>query len=303
MDAAFSPLLGLKLPLDWRGQQSIGALPGFAGDLYAFLHDLGLRCIEFGVGLCQPDEIDLIAFEAAACGRHDLSVALHPYLPGPWNPAQFGRSQEADAVIAALYEGASTAADGSGQNVVVNLHPAEAVYDAPHVDLAACRRELLSRSQAFLAAVRSRLQVLGDRVTVVVEHQVPPGQDEPVIRIGDRYQELLEAVGTSGLSLCWDIGHSLLSAERYGQSRMPPEEFLRRVRYVHLHDVVAGCDHRVVRADSGDVHMCINVLADGGFDGGITLEYAADAVIGGGGPQKVITESVAVLAEWGVSLP
>ncbi|MFW6189715.1 MAG: sugar phosphate isomerase/epimerase family protein [Planctomycetota bacterium] len=291
--------LGLSLPLGWRRQRAQGSLPGMEGDPYEFLAGLGFGYVEFGVGpFAEPSERELLNAEAPRCRQAGLRVALHPYLGGDHNCAHYGESAAAAEALESILAAASDAAERTGEAVTVNLHPAEAQYDPAQMEPAAFRRRLLERSRAFFREIECRLEHSHPQVRVVVEHQVPPGPDENIIRIGDTFPELLRVVERASLPLCWDTGHYLLAVERHGQAAEPPLEFIERVAHVHLHDVVEGRDHRPVTPDSKWPRRYLRMLRRCGFRGGVTLEYAAEAIRQGGGPEPVLRRSVGVLQVW-----
>jgi sugar phosphate isomerase/epimerase len=290
--------LGFKLALGWREQQQEGELPPYDGDLFPFLLRSGLDYLEFSVGACRDQrEISLLRQEASACASAGLGVSFHPYLGPPHNPALFGEGPQPLAALDAVLAAASMASEVTGGLTRLVVHPAEMSHGSAHADPAALRRTLIARSQAFFAAAEERLARL-PQVRVVVEHQVPPAPGETVIRIGDTYAELLEAVRGTSLGLCWDTGHYLLSVRRHGQSATPPDEFLRRVEAVHLHDVVEGNDHQVISRRSSRLRDYVHILVARGFSGGITLEYSAHAIRAAGSFERVVADSLSALSSW-----
>ncbi len=300
----FAGSLGFKLSLDWRDQQGRGLLPPLEEDLYEFLRRRGFRHFEFGVGACtDPAEAALLQQEAAACRAQSLAVCLHPYLRGAENPAVFGRSGQVSRAMAAIAEAARRVAGVCEAPVAVVLHPAELAFDRLVTDASDLRRRLFERSHLFLADLEQRMAESGGAARAVVEHQVPPAPGEDVIRIGDTYAELLDVVSGTGLGLCWDTGHYLLSVQRHGQDERPSEEFVQRVAHVHLHDVVEGEDHRVVAAGSERVACYLRMLVERGFDGAVTLEYSARAIWAAEGFAQAVDRSLRALSAWGLELP
>lgn len=297
--SGFPFALGFKLVLGWREQQGQGQLPAPKGDLYEALRSSGFDYFEFSVGPCQaPAEVALLMREAAACRGAGLFIALHPYLGLPHNPAFFGERPEPLAALESVLAAAGSAGQ-PGRPVRVVLHPAELSYGDGAADLPALRRGLLERSRGFFAAAVERLAGSPSGVRVVVEHQVPPAPREAVIRIGDTYAELLEVVAAVDLGLCWDTGHYLLSVQRRGQDPLPPDAFLRRVELVHLHDVTsAQWDHQVIRRGSAPLRRYVQLLCQAGFNGGVTLEYSAEAIRSAGSFERVIADSLDALSAW-----
>ena len=289
--------LGFKLVLGWRGQVQQGALPEPAPDLYGFLSAAGFAYLEFGTGSCRdPAERALLRREADACAEAGLGVALHPYLWGAENPACYGRSPHVPAALDAMLAAAQEVASVTGRPARLVIHPAAQSYDPSSTSPAELRRTLLERSRHFLQALREQARARCPDVRPAAEHQVPPAPGECVIRIGDTAQELLDVA--SGLGICWDTGHYLLSVERHGQSAVPSGEMLRRTEAVHLHDVVDGRDHRLISAESTRLRDYLQMLRAVGFGGGITLEYSVDAIRRAGGIERAASDSVRVLSDW-----
>jgi sugar phosphate isomerase/epimerase len=299
---AFPQALGLKLPLAWREDQAHGRLPALNGDAYGFLRGCGFDFVEFATAACADQgELALLRRETAACRQAGLSVALHPYLWGACNPAQFGQRPDCARALHAVLCAASAAAELCDAPVTVVLHAAEARCEPAGAALSAFRAELLERSRLFFAEAERRVAASHPGVLVTAEHQLPSHAGEPVIRIGDTCAELLDTVAGTALGLCWDTGHYRLGVERYGQPEPPSAEFLRLVRHVHLHDVVGGADHRVIGPQSARVRGYAELLQRSAFTGTITLEYALDAIQSAGGLEKVAREAPGILAAWRVS--
>lgn len=295
----FPVSLGFKLSLGWQEQQRLGLLPSFDGDLYVFLCRNGFDYFEFGAGACSDEgEIALLRQEAVACADGGLGVALHPYLAGAANPASFGESSESLTALESVLRAAAVAADVCGRRVPVVLHPAECSYEGDEIGGALFRSQLLRRSRLFFSEVAKRATASHESVEPLVEHQVPPSPGERTMRIGDTYAELLEVVAGSGLGICWDTGHYLLSVQRHGQEETPPDEFLWRVGHVHLHDVVAGRDHCVIAPTSRWLRDHMRMLQQRGFSGGVTLEYSADAIQSVGTFERLVGDSVEALSSW-----
>jgi sugar phosphate isomerase/epimerase len=298
--SAFGGSLGFKLGLGWREQQRNGELPPLKGGLYALLQRSGFGYCEFGVGACaDPGEQPLLRHESQACRDCGLGVALHPYLPPPYNPAFFGVTPQSCEVVGLVLRAASTAVRITGRPAHLNLHPAESAYEPASDDPQSLRVELLRRSQLFFAALQQAAR-RHPQVRPVAEHQVPPAPQERIIRVGDTWPELLRVVEGTALGLCWDTGHYLLSVERHGQGERPPAEFVSRVGAVHLHDVVEGADHCVISAGSSRLRDYVGQLLGSGFTGGITLEYSARAIRAAGSFERVVEGSLDALSRWGI---
>lgn len=290
--------LGFKLPLDWRELQRRGTLPSFDGNVYLLLHHIGFDYIEFSTGSCQSDEeISLLRHEADACRENGLRVALHPYLVGLSNSAFFDIEEDCSAALQCIIHAALITAV-SGKPVSVVLHPAEYSYGAAESDMDAARCMLLTRSKAFFAEIERKANEFHPKVQPLVEHQVPPAAGQRLIRIGDTYEELLDVVADTSLKLCWDTGHYILSTERYGQSKQPPDRFLERVGAVHLHNVVDGRDHQPITEHSHQLKEYIRMLQSNNFNGSLTLEYSMEGITSRGKVLEVLEDSVDILFRW-----
>ncbi|MGD2174836.1 MAG: TIM barrel protein [Candidatus Brocadiaceae bacterium] len=303
MPADQSLSIGFKLPLDWRARQHRGDLPRLEREVYGFLGGLGFEFVEFSFGLeLEGNEavLELLREEASVCRAHGLGTAIHPgpseldNLTGAW----FGPVPECQPGVSPVLQAGSCAARASGGPVTVVLHPAQFAHQPELVEPSDLRREMVRRSALFFAQLERSVAGLDGAVHPVAEHQLPTDPDEPLMRIGDTCEELLQAAAHTRLGLCWDTGHYLLGVERYGQEQPPPERFLRRVTHVHLHDVVEGRDHQPITSEAEHLRTLLGALRGVGFSGGVTLEYAPEGLMAGGGVQPVLRDSVATLSCW-----
>jgi sugar phosphate isomerase/epimerase len=296
----FPASLGFKLNLDWREAQKRGKLPAFDGDLYALLKRSGFDYFEFSTDVCT-DEAELadLGREVQACAACGLGVALHPYVRIPPYPAGSTEIPEAAEVIEPILSAASMAAEATDHSAHMILHSAGTSLDSEPADRTDLRKELVHRSKMFFAQLEKRAAEAYPCVRPLVEHHVPPIPEwEPMILIGDTYAELLDVVAHVGLGICWDTGHYIGAILRHGQDEHPPEEFLRRVEGMHLHDVVDGVDHCLISQDSLLVRDYVQTMLARGFRGGMTLEYGSGAINATGSFERVIGDSTRLLAEW-----
>ncbi len=300
---AFPERLGMKVPLDWRERRRDGEFPDVEGGPYGLLTRLGFDCVEFSVGVELRGEQPVVAAlerEARACREHGLRVALHPG-PGALDNALaswFGPTADCQPAVRPVVEVCATAARITGGRVPIVLHPAQLGCRPADVGAEELRSELVRRSGLFFAALERAVREAEPRLRPVAEHQVPPSPEEAIIRIGDTYEELLRVVSGCRLGICWDTGHYILAAERYGQEAVPPAEFVARTAHVHLHDVVAGRDHQVIRPGSGRLAEYVRLLRRHGFDGCVTLEYTENAIAEAGGPKAALTHTLEALRAW-----
>jgi len=291
--------VGFKLPLGWRDDPAWGEISRAVGGILPYLAQRGFSYVEYSAsdfGVLQ--EVRAVREAAAACADLGLRLALHPYLEPAVNAARYSRGPQCRRAIDRVMHEAHVAADTVGQRVVVVFHPAASVLGPGDTDSAAVRKELMEQSRLFLAELAMWVRSLAPGVLVVVEHQVPPYPGESVVRIGETYVELLEAVRGTDLPLCWDTGHYLLSVDVHGQPAEPSDEFVRRVAHVHLHDVVEGDDHRPITPDSHRVAGYMRTLWNSGFDGGITLEHGLETIRNAQGLERIVEESLDLLGSW-----
>lgn len=290
--------IGVKLPASGATDREWEDLLSPFDDPLRYLAEAGVDYLEHACGsLADAEERRLLAGAASDCGARGLGMAMHPYLGGEFNPARFGRSPRCREAVERILSSAADAASVTGRQTVVVLHPAEADRD-PRRDRDRQRQRLLAVSRRFARELEAKARPLGPQVVVAMEHQVPPNPGEELLRIGDTFEELLQAVGDTDLPLCWDTGHYLLAVERHGQDPYPPDEFLDRVEHVHLHAVIDGQDHRPVTSHSDVLERYLRSLWQRGFGGGVTLEYAADGVAREGGLTQALEGTLRVLRRW-----
>jgi sugar phosphate isomerase/epimerase len=306
MDASRALLpfsLGLKLPLGWRDAVARGVLPAVSSDPYGLLATLGFGHVEFGTALALGQEESptaLVRAESAECCARGLAVALHlgptggEELAAAWFRGP-GLPETAARTVARV---AAAAAEASGGPVPVVMHPAQLALPPEAGSEESARARLAAASGAFFALAAGHAGCSGAEVRVVAEHQLPPDPGEPLLRVGDRPGELVELADAGGVGICWDTGHWLLAAARYGGALTPGADYLRRVAHVHLHDVVEGRDHRPVARGSGVLREFVGLLVERRFSGGVTLEYAPDVFMGGADIRALLQGSVEALVEW-----
>jgi sugar phosphate isomerase/epimerase len=279
-------LVGIKLDLDWEGHEATRRLYGDR-EVLATLRARGVGAVELPVEPRSPEEAVRRALRRIVDAG--LRPSLHPYSEGTRsNPALFdeARSNPCQDFHRRVFLAAAEATEGGP--VMVNVHPAAGYLDDP-------REELLDRSVAFF---RWALRFCGSRaprVRPVAELQGPPLPGERVQRAGDIYDELLEVAERSGVSLCWDFGHALLSHQHRGAPLDPPEALLGYVAHAHCHDV-HGIDHRPLLYDVVPWRRYLGLLLDAGFDGTVILEVSSESFLEAVG-LETLDRSLAALAE------
>jgi len=295
--------LGLTLPVEWRRLLPLEKLLPSGKGMYDFLGETAPAYVEFGFGLAldtNDEVLDLLRRESIECRRDGLGVAIHPG-PGQVDndtAAWFGDTPRSQPGVRPVVEAGRCVAESTGAGVSVVVHPAQFVYDCDPGEAADIRRRLVGRSRLFFTEFGRQTSCTQPAVRPLAEYQLPPDAGEPLIRVGDTCRELMEVATGANVGICWDVGHYILSLERYGGPEPPPPEFLSLVSHVHLHDVVGGCDHRPVTRSSKRLEALMRALLDAGFTGDVTLEYALDGVLEFGGVQPVLAETHAALSAW-----
>jgi sugar phosphate isomerase/epimerase len=281
--------IGIKLNVGFAEREPYQQLYG-RRDVLAYLHDLGVRAAEAPVGSqTDPEAIRVHASQCAAAG---VRLSMHPYTEGTdANPARF--AEEPDNACRALHEGffrlAAEAAELQRGELVVNIHSAAGPLDVS-------RAALVDQSVRFFAWARQWCERHAPLVRPVAELQIRPKPDEPIQRIGDNFDELLEVVERSGCGACWDLGHAHMNAARFGLPAEPSAELLRRVAHVHCHDVDDE-DHQPLLFDRVPWGRHLTDLAAAGFDGTVILEVPPEHFLPHGG-LAALEESVRVLREF-----
>ncbi|NLZ05135.1 MAG: sugar phosphate isomerase/epimerase [Phycisphaerae bacterium] len=282
-------LIGLKLDIGFAQDEGYRRLYG-GREILPFLRELGVELAETPIGpQTQPEAL---REHVARCIDAGLQVTLHPYSEGSvFNPAHFCDS--GDNPCRLLHERflshAAQIAQRQQAPTLVNIHGAAGTS-------ADVRPHLVERSIAFFAWARNWCRRNAPEVSVTVELQIRPNPDEPIQRIGDRYDELLEIATQSDVRICWDFGHAYWNARSFGCPMEPPPAVLGRVGHVHCHDVNEG-DHQPLIYNTMPWRDFIKLLIDHGFDERIILEVPTDAFLDAGGI-RTLTTSVQALRAW-----
>lgn len=250
-----SPQLGFSFHPKWLSQ---------TGSAEAFLRPLqeaGMTAVEFTL---HPSDSDWEAFPPliADCQRMGLHCHFHaPYL-GPYNVAGF--SGDARQQVEALYRPAINlaerfAARNDGLTTLV-VHGARAANRS--------HGQLLQDTVAFVEWLLSR----DARLRIAVEN-LP--RHSTLIKIGTSRRDLtdiVEAVGTPAVGICWDLGHDVL----LGATSPPDGEYLRQVIHVHVHDIDSlGVDHYPLIYGRVPYRAWLRPLVEEEeFDGCVTLEVS-----------------------------
>jgi sugar phosphate isomerase/epimerase len=180
---------------------------------------------------------------------------------------------------------AAEAGEGQTAPVAFVVHASDGRTEPPADGAAVCQ---------FLIGCAEQLERLGANATVAVELRgaVGPGDRRPD-RGRSRLLDLVRAVDSPRIGICWDGGHDWENRGiEEGWDADPPSEFLKRVVHVHLHD--AGEDgslHHPLIAERVPWRGQLRALARAGYTGAVTLEVRYRHAKAAGEPWQVLAES------------
>ncbi len=104
-------------------------------------------------------------------------------------------------------------------------------------------------------------------------------QDGPVGVTFEEIMDLVRAVDSPRLGICWDLGHGLSNVLVHGHTDVPREDFLSQLTHTHIHGVLPnGRTHGPIEAerssDPNNAHTLklLRVLKAYGYDGIYNLE-------------------------------
>ncbi len=283
--------LGIKLDVGFEGSELYRELYG-ARDTLSYLRGLGVEAVETPIG---PETDELAGRRhLRLCRDHGLRVSLHPYTEGtPYNPWRFaaGDDNACRALHLRFFELGASSVQDDGEPVIVNIHAVAA-------PVGSARPGLVERSVEFFAWACEWCLSHAPTVYPVAELQIRPDLQEPIQRIGDTYEELLQVVVGSGVGACWDMGHALMNARRFGLALDPPGDLLGRIAHVHCHDVDEE-DHRPLIYDTVPWRRFLGALAVTGYEGTVVLEVTPAGFLAAGG-LPTLERSVQALQETGL---
>ena len=255
--------IGVKLDIGFSENPLYHRLYG-AREVLDYLRDLGFTAVETPIGL--ETEHEALRSHIARCYEAGFQVSLHPYCEGTACDTTFF-SMELDNPCRKHHERflSFTAEISRIQPfpTIVNIHPGSGVSSMT-------RRNLVDRSISFLSWAREWCSKNAPGIQIVAELQIGPDPGEPIQRMGDTYDELLEIVTRSAVPACWDFGHAYLNARRFGMPLLPPEELLHRIGHVHCHDVCQG-DHCPLIYDTLPWRDFIRLLVQRDYDNTIIM--------------------------------
>ena len=258
---------------------------------------LGLKTVEFSLkpGFKEED----MRFLLDRCLKAGLGINLHPYTNDEHNPACF---EDKEGNVARetgrrFLEIAHMAGRVQGKKTVLILHGASTVDIEDCSGTGEDKSFFLERSRCFFRWLEKYVLEKELEILIVSELQITPSPEEHFFRVGDSYTEVLETVKGTDLGLCWDTGHAYFAHLRKGISLIPPEDFIKKVRHVHLHDVRAGEDHQPLSAGTIPLPEYLKLLGKFNFSGDITLEFSPYAVASYGSFKEVLQDSMRRVAE------
>lgn len=281
--------LGLKLDVGFANDETCRQLYGDR-DILPFLRDQGVEAIEAAIG----PETDMRALRdhIACCVAAGFTMSFHPYSEGGiFNPSSFSATggnpcrQLHEQFLAAAAEAARL----QDAEVIVNIHAAAGPINAP-------RDELREHSVAFFNWARELCERGSPRLKVTTELQFRPHPYEPVQRICDNYDELVDVATRASIQTCWDFGHAYWNAKRYNAPLWPPDTLLEHIAHVHCHDS-HGTDHQPLVYGAITWKAFLRRLFDNGYDGRIILEVPPWNFLRAGGIQT-LTDSLQALSDW-----
>jgi sugar phosphate isomerase/epimerase len=287
--------IGTKLERDYRSRPAVKEAFG-EEDPLAVIKELGMEFVEWPLSP-EFDEGEIWPL-AEACWGNGLRANLHPYLKDEVDTANF-EDCEGNACRTLLHRYlafADKVSSAQGHTCVVNLHPPASLYSRVPLPEGHRRRLLVLKSVFFHRWLDALLEREGWDVTVTSEVQYAAEAHEDFVRIGDHYHELMQCLGGSQrIGFCWDMGHSTVNHTRYPGERYPLEptdEFVRRVRHVHLHDVHDNEDHHPLSDGRVPYRRHLPRLREAGFDGDINLELPLGKILRHGPYREVMRDNV-----------
>jgi sugar phosphate isomerase/epimerase len=279
-------IVGIKLDIGFSVQESYRELYG-NHSIPEYLAELGFTTVETPIGLETDGEA--LKQHVVCCCNAGLKTSLHAYSENTAsNPAFFSLAED-NACRSFHQRFLSLAAEVSclqHSPTVVNIHPAAGGSDDS-------RRDLVDRSASFFSWAHEWCYRNAPEVHLVAELQISPDPEEPIQRIGDTYDELLEVITRSQIQACWDFGHAYLNERRYDVQLYPPEGFLPHVGHVHCHDAY-GDDHHPLVYNTVPWKKFSRLLINSGFNGSVILEVPPSKFLSAGGIQS-LTHSLKAL--------
>lgn len=260
--------IGLKIDIGFAENETYRRLYGDR-DILRYLQELGLEAVETPTG---PDtDEQALQQHIQLCCEVGLRLSLHPYTEKTeYNPTYF--APDDDNACLRLHERflsfAAEAARLQQVETVINIHAAAGTMQP-------ARRTLIEQSIRFFNWARQWCETNAPLVRPVAELQIRPKRNEPIQRIGDIYDELLEVTERSDVAACWDVGHAVMNHRDFGLPLDPPPELLPRFAHVHCHDVNHE-DHQPLIFGNVPWERFLTELVAHNFEGTVILELTPD---------------------------
>lgn len=257
--------IGLSLPLGvvlgWLEHTTQGIYnEAFRGipDPPAFLHDLGITCIE----LRLPVNATSAAVSTAWASLQDAGFEVCLHLPSPHHFERDRVRRTAKAYGQRMSALTEAVIHGGGSPTVAVMHG----YASPTLN-----KNVVHRRTIWVGRFLSH--VLG-RAGWTVALELCAWQ-KGITRSGETYAEILYDVARvkSGLlHACWDWGNAAANALHGVMPLTPPAEYLQRVVHVHIHDCRDGVTHLPLGTGSVPLDEYAQILYRIGYKGAVILQ-------------------------------
>lgn len=226
-------------------------------EFFTPLKAAGMDVLEFTLHPAD-DEWEAMQSLAEECVRVGYRCHFHAPYQDPFNPDGFASVRCAE--LQQLYLPALEFAERMARQG--SRAPALVIHGAHGKGVLA---QLAEDTRVFLAWVLKQTQ----HSRVMLEN-LPPKNGN--VRVGETYEQIVSLVSELNhprLAACWDFGHSVLQ----GRTDLPPNEFLRAVRHVHIHDINnAREDHFPLIFGNVPWQNDLRALMRVGFDGAVVME-------------------------------
>ncbi len=225
----------------------------------------GMTALEFTLH-SPDDEWEPMRALAEECVRAGYRCHFHAPYKDPYNSDGFTttRRDELMNLYATPLDFAEQMAKLGGYLPTVVIHGAHAKSSLA---------QLTQDTREFLMWALERVP----HARVVLENLPPkPGY----VRVGEPHEDvvaLVREINHPRLNVCWDFGHTVLQNQG-----LPPEDFLRATRHVHIHDIDATRqDHFPLVFGNVPWQQDLRALMAVGFEGAVIMEingYRAQSV-------------------------
>ncbi|MBN1676551.1 MAG: sugar phosphate isomerase/epimerase [Kiritimatiellae bacterium] len=253
------------------------------------VRELGMQFVEYGIKTdWNPDALRQRVRHALDSG---LRVHFHPYTDG--EVIGFERPDKAcRAIMTDMLEFCARAAREQGAPAAMVLHGGRVRLWQLAESEKRPRADYVAETRRYLSWLTKTVRDREFDVEIMLETNVPSPKPD-LLLVGDSYDEALETAEGLEVGICWDMGHMFTGVVQNRLPRFPDARFLRRVRHVHLHEVVNHADHYPPIYGTLPIEQYVADLKRAGFDRDITLELDFDKLRAAGEVRDVLTRSVA----------